>query len=155
MLDATGSMRINVEYDYYLTGKDVILWVNLLGKQSVGDTTSRLGEAKKVTLRGKGLEEETFTFPKGYNGVITFYPRLTDTGEWLKNANFGYSMNIASEGDVTAEVIDSNMLHGINYCYGNAAQSGTAYVSVQITANPDSNSSGTLTFKNLVIGNEF
>ncbi|MEA2099839.1 MAG: hypothetical protein U9P72_06900, partial [Campylobacterota bacterium] len=31
IIDETGSLKINVEYDYYLTGKDVMLWVNLIG----------------------------------------------------------------------------------------------------------------------------
>ncbi len=156
-LDSTGSMRLNVEYDYYLTGKDVILWVNLVGKQNIEDTTTRLGEAKKVTLRAKGLDSETFTFARGYDGYIRFYPRISETGEWLKNANFGYSMNVKSEGVVSVKRVDSSMQpeNSIKYCYGANKQNGTSFVEVHVVADPDSNSSGTLTFENVVIGSEF
>lgn len=52
-LDSTGSMVLQVEYDYYLTGKSVMLWVNLVGQHN--GNTVKIGEARKVNLRGNGL----------------------------------------------------------------------------------------------------
>jgi len=54
-LDNEGSARISLKYDYHLTGKDVIIWVNLTGYQSDTGQNTRIGESRKHTLRGMGL----------------------------------------------------------------------------------------------------
>lgn len=51
-IDDTGSVRINVEYDYYMIGKDIMLWANLIGMQHSTGTSIRIGEAQNYT-KGK------------------------------------------------------------------------------------------------------
>ncbi len=131
IIDSTGSKRINVEYDYYLTAKDVMLWVNLTGAQHSDESTVRIGEARKITLRGSGLTSETFTFPGGYRGVVRLHVTLDGTKEWLKNANFFYAVSVDSI-DVNWSVIDDSMANDITYCSG---QSGVSYVDINITDN--------------------
>jgi len=54
-LDDTGNVLIEFAYDYHLTGKDIMVWVNLTGYQADTNEMTRIGEAQKHTLRGMGL----------------------------------------------------------------------------------------------------
>ena len=54
-LDKNGHVFIEFEYDYHLTGKDIMVWVNLTGFQADNGNTGRIGDAKKHTLRGAGF----------------------------------------------------------------------------------------------------
>lgn len=54
-LDSEGTAKATFKYDYHLTGKDIMFWVNLTGYQADTGKTVRMGEAKKHTLRGNGL----------------------------------------------------------------------------------------------------
>ncbi|MFA6137867.1 MAG: hypothetical protein WC667_07260 [Sulfurimonas sp.] len=128
-VNSTGSMVIDVEYDYYLTAKDVMLWVNLTGAQHSDESTVRIGEAKKITLRGSGLTSETYTFSSGFSGVVRLHVTLNGTTEFLRNANFGYSVVVTSDGASWA-VSDDSMAHGITYCYGANNQNGESYVDI-------------------------
>ena len=152
ILDATGNMILNVEYDYYLTGKDVVLWVNLVGAQNSIDKIVRIGEAKKVSLRGTGLESETYSFSAGFSGTVRLHIFIKDTVEYLKNANFGYAVEVASDG-ASWSVTDTSMNHGITYCYGAQNQNGESYVDVTFSS-PTPNA-GTVTLTNVLPANEF
>ena len=144
-----GSMKIDIEYDYYLTGKDVVLWVNLVGSHD-GNIT-RIGEAKKITLRGNGLTSETYSFSKGFQGEVKLHIMVSDT-EYLKNSNFGYSVKVDSD-DANWTVIDDSMEHNITYCYGDQNQTGESYVDINFTS--PTPKAGTVSLQNLIIGNEF
>jgi hypothetical protein len=124
-VDSSGTMRIDVKYDYYLTGKSVVLWVNLIGKNNVDNTTVRMGEAKKITLRALGLDGGTFNVPKGGNVTVTIPVQITGTTEWYRNANFGY--RTITTGTPVFTIIDDSMIHGIANC---SQKSGIAYITV-------------------------
>ncbi len=145
-------MRINVEYDYYLTAKDVMLWVNLTGAQHSDESTVRIGEAKKITLRGSGLTSETYAFSAGFSGVVRLHVTLNGTTEWLNNANFGYTVEVASDGADWA-VSDDSMAHDITYCYGANNQNGASFV--DIIFNTPTPLGGTVKLVNVLPATEF
>lgn len=147
ILGSTGSMIINVEYDYYLVGKSVMLWNNLVGSDN--NTDVKVGIAKKITLRGSGLTGETYSFAKGFSGVIRLNVNISSTVEYYKNANFGYQVEVSGD-DVDWEVSDDSMNHGITDCGTNG---GVAFVDVNITS--DAPNAGTVSLTNVLVGSEF
>lgn len=150
IIDASGTMEINVEYDYYLTGKSVMLWVNMVGDHNanvVGNETVRIGHSQKVNLRGLGLDGGTHSFAEGQTGTVHFPIQISDTTEWYKNANFAYKVTVTGAGN-TYTVTDS-MLLGVASCNNN---NGVAYVDVTITAAP---ADGTVTVSNVLTSREF
>ena len=146
VIDTTGSMRISVEYDYYLTGKDVMLWVNLLG-QSNGKTV-KIGEAKKVTLRGSGLTGESYEYAQGFTGIVRLLVHIDNTVEYYKNANFVYKITVTGDG-TTWNIAGTSMDAGITSCNAN----GVGYVDVNISDSPDNG--GVITLSNVIPSNEF
>lgn len=154
ILDTTGSMIIQVEYDYYLVGKSTVLWANLVG-QSNGDTV-RTGIGKKITLRGNGINGESYDYAKGYEGVVTLSVKITDTVEYYKNTNFDYVVKVT--GDDTNWTISSTSMDpglGITACVNGDGKStgGVAYVDVNITS-PALNA-GTVSLENVLVRPEF
>ncbi|WP_434580306.1 hypothetical protein MLC52_10230 [Sulfurimonas sp. NW15] len=163
VIDSTGSMRINVEYDYYLVGKDVVLWANLIGKQYDNNTTVKIGEARKITLRGTGLVSPSFAYSTGFQGLVHLPIMINDTSEYYKNANFsatiiitgvdvnwtvvGTSMDLGSNGqNVNIKPYTDATMYSCNY-------GGVAYVDINFTS--PSLISGTVSLTNLKIMNEF
>ncbi|MEA1893387.1 MAG: hypothetical protein U9N33_11865 [Campylobacterota bacterium] len=144
-IDETGTAIINVEYDYYLTGKSTVLWVNLVGRDYATDTTIRIGEAKKVNLRGKGLDGESYAFSKGFNGTVRLNVSVSDTVEWYYNSNFGYQVTVTGEDTNWSILGDSN--GRTTSCYN----SGVGYVDINITAAE----SGTVSLTNVLPSHEF
>ena len=92
-VDSAGYARVRMPYDYYLTGKDVVVYTNLVGDVlGATDETVRVGEAKTVTLRGHELFPDPISYSIGAgasNEDFTFGWRLKDTEEWYRNGNFG------------------------------------------------------------------
>ena len=94
IIDDSGHLILNVEYDYYLTGKDVMLWVNLIGMQN--DNMVRIGEARKITLRANGIEviDPIVNNWWGYKDTneteqkYTFKIKISGTEEYYRHANF-------------------------------------------------------------------
>ena len=150
-VDSSGTMRIDVKYDYYLTGKSVVLWVYLIGKNNVDNTTVRMGEAKKITLRALGLDGGTFNVPKGTIVTRTIPVQITGTTEWYRNANFGYK--VATAGTAAWTIDDTSMNHGISDC---AQRGGVAYITV--TGDDTASSTpegGTFTMLDVLASQEF
>jgi hypothetical protein len=145
ILGDNGSKIIEMSYDYYLVGKDVMLWTNLVG--SAQGKIQRIGESRKVTLRGDGLDAETYDFSKGYVGVVRLKISVKDTTEWYYNSNFGYSVRVSGD-DVNWTVAGSSMDNGIISCKND----GIAYVDVNITG---AGNAGTVSLSNLKVSNEF
>jgi len=54
-LDSQGHALVEFQYDYHLTGKDIMVWANLTGLQADNNNVGRLGVAQKHTLRGMGM----------------------------------------------------------------------------------------------------
>jgi hypothetical protein len=141
-------MIIQVEYDYYLTGKSVILWSNLVGESN--NTSTKIGLAQKITLRGSGLTGETYQYAKGFQGLIRLNISISDTVEWYKNANFGYAIVVT--GDDTNWTIQGDSMQdgNITDCTLNG---GVGYVDVNIT-NP-AGSAGEIKLVNVLPSSEF
>jgi hypothetical protein len=92
-LDENGNVLIEFEYDYHLTGKDIMVWVNLTGYQADQGIVTRVGEAQKHTLRGYGLmSRETYTLASGAKNVILpFYIRHENVPEVYRNGHFAFA----------------------------------------------------------------
>jgi len=146
ILDDSGSMIIKVEYDYYLVGKSVMLWTNLIGDHN--NTAVKIGEAKKITLRGLGLDGDTYAFDKGFTGEIRLNISITDTVEFYKNANFVYAIELSGE-DASWNITGTSMDNNITSCVNN----GTAYVDINITGAPITE--GEVKLTNLLPSREF
>lgn len=143
-IPSTGSMRINVEYDYYLTGKDVMFWVNLVGKHYQDNTTVRIGEAKKITLRANGITSDTDTqvVPIGAENVAyRFNMSINNTIEWYRHANFVTSFKTS----------DQVSINSVSY---SSAEDNIAYVIVNVTNN-DLENAGFVSIDNPLITKEF
>ena len=153
-LDANGMAIININYDYYLTGKDVVLAVNITGHDSQNTKVVRIGKASKMTLRGQGLEAATVTIGPGYNsdtdGNITIPVKISNTAEWLKNANF----DVKPKPSDTIQIREWRVVGNVGTCLNGGAGAGVAYVELNVT-NTDTTVSGTVTLDNLAIKNEF
>lgn len=147
IVSATGSMLISVEYDYYLVGKDVMLWTNLLG-QSNGKTV-KIGEAKKITLRGSGLISEVFYISSGFTGLKRIRVLIDKTVEYYKNANFSYTVSVVPDPltSTTWVFVGDSMQNGIVSCNNN----GVGYVDINIT----STGGATISLKPVIVTNEF
>jgi hypothetical protein len=153
IVDGNGSLILNVEYDYYLVGKDTVLWVNLTGLQNSDGSIVRLGEAKKITLRGTGLTGGTYAYSAGYVGTVRLLITITDTIEYYRNANFGSDITVTGDGTVWS-VTGTSMLQNITSCVDGAANNtgGVAYVDVTVTASP---SAGEIKLTNVLPRDEF
>ena len=148
ILGTTGSMIIQVEYDYYLVGKSVVLWTNLVGESN--NTAGKIGLAQKVTLRGNGLTGETYQYAKGFEGVVRLNITITDTVEWYKNANFGYAVVVTGD-DTNWSIQGDSMIDGnITDCTLNG---GVGYVDINIS-DPAGNA-GEIKIVNVLPSSEF
>jgi hypothetical protein len=91
-LDDQGTAVIELSYDYYLTGKDIVLYANIVGQDNQLARELKIGEAQKRTLRGHGIYFDNKTFStkstSGESGSFCLW--MKDTPEPYRNANFGY-----------------------------------------------------------------
>ncbi len=132
-LDANGHVLVEFEYDYHLTGKDMMVWANLTGFQADNNQTGRIGEAQKHTLRGNGLKaipEDGYKVGKGKTvSGATFKIHHTNAPEWYDNGNFGWAVK---SGSTCAWSIDDwSNLYDARTCYG------PAYITFTLTAPVD------------------
>ena len=147
ILDSNASAILDVEYDYYMVGKAVMLWVNLTG--SANGKITKVGESRKVTLRGVSLTGESVSIAKGFQGVIRLNVHIDKTPEYYRNANFAFHVEVTAD-DTPWEVSDTSMVHGITDCYYNG---GVAYVDVNITA--PAGGAGSVSLTNVLVSGEF
>ena len=150
ILDENASTVLDMEYDYYLTGKSVVFWINLIGSANGKDT--RVGEARKILLRGVGFDDNSVSVPAGTTGKTYEIPiSLKNTSEWYRNGNFGAKI-VTSDNITHGKVIFHGQVGG---CYSprNSAQ-GTAYVEVE-DVNETQSKTGTITVTDIVVGSEF
>ena len=148
ILPATGSMIVQIEYDYYLVGKSVVLWTNLIGENN--NSIVKVGLAEKVTLRGSGLTGETYQYAKGFQGVVRLNIDISDTVEPYQNANFGYAVVVTGD-DTNWSIRGDSMQDGnITDCSLNG---GVAYVDVNIT--DPAGSAGEIKLVNVLPSSEF
>ena len=150
ILDENASTVLDMEYDYYLTGKSVIFWINLIGSANGKDT--RVGEARKILLRGMGFDDNSMSVSAGTTGGTYEIPiSLKNTSEWYRNGNFG--AKIVTSDNITHGKVT---LHGqVGGCYNpNHSAQGTAYVEVE-DVNETQSKTGTITVTGIVVGSEF
>ena len=146
VLTKEGYVELDIYYDYYLTGKKVVLAVNILGKDVNSGVITRLGEARAHDLRSTGFNTDTISVPAGFDGNVTMPVHITDTPEWLRNANFFYTIK-------TSDKIQVNQVRTVGNV-GRCEYGGVAFVEANITNN-DTSAPGTITLDNILIGDEF
>ena len=148
-LDEEGTVVVSYKYDYHLTGKDALIWVNLSGYQSDTEKNTRIGEVSKHTLRGRGLESiptAGYSIPKGTTRTAYFDIHHKEAPEWYKNGHFGYAINSSC---ASYSIIDTSNTYDARRCYN----SGVAYVSYSVTAPADK--ACTFNIVNVTVADEF
>jgi len=147
-LDANGNVLLEFAYDYHLTGKDIMVWVNMTGYQADNDSVTRVGEAQKHTLRGMGLNTPDKYTVKAEtdNNILHFNIHHEKVAEWYKNGHFGFSI----EGECTVDsVIAGSNLVDARSC----DNAGVAYIDLNVSnGNTDD---CTITLKDIVVSSEF
>ena len=149
-IDDTGSMTIEVEYDYYLVGKNVVLWANIVADHNANpqeQRTTRMGHAQVENLRGLGLDDITHIINKGITGVVKKAVKISDTVEWYRNGSFWYEVTVTGSGN-SAIVNSSADLNGVASC----VDGGIAYVEINVTS---AVSDGSVDITSVFVGNEF
>ncbi len=141
-LDVNGMAKVDIDYDYYLTGKDVVLAINITGKDAKTQEITKLGEGVKITLRSTGFDDRSESIPAGAANYVVHLPvKISNTGEWLRNANFVAKLttsdNIAvnrieMHGNVGSCSIDgiSYLLLDVNETQGKAGSVGISDIMV-------------------------
>jgi len=145
IVDESGSMIINVEYDYYLVGKSTMLWVNLVGMQNSTGEEIRLGEARKMTLRGLGLDDISLSFTS--IGTYRYSIGISGIPVFLRNANFGVGDIVISGEGVAVSFATST---STTACDEN---SGVSYIDIIVTN--AGTEGGTVTLTGLLPSDEF
>ncbi len=142
----TGTMILNITYDYYLVGKSVVLYVNMIGNDSPGE---KIGEARKLTLRGEGLEAVPISYSNGAKGNHMIMIKIKGTNEYYRNANFG-GYSVSAPDELEWEIDDTSMS---NNNVSSCINSGVAYVNVNIKS--EATKGGTITLENVLPSREF
>jgi len=141
-VDEEGTVTVKYAYDYHLTGKDALIWVNLDGLQPDTGKKTRIGEVTKHTLRGTGLEQEPsggYSLQKGVgpdsNVTATFIIWHENAPERYRNAHFSYA--IASGSTCGYEKVISSNPFDARTCNNGVSSDGTSYVTFHIWSAPD------------------
>jgi len=146
-LDMNGHAFIEFEYDYHLTGKDIMVWVNLTGYQASNGNTGRIGDARKHTLRGAGFNTpDSYTLASGARASIyRFRVAQKNAPEWYRNGHFGFGTTGAC---LIHNIIDWSNFHDAREC-----SNTIGYVDLNV-----SNPSGdpcTVSIKGMAVSSEF
>jgi hypothetical protein len=147
-LDETGHAFVEFEYDYHLTGKDIMIWANLTGFQADNSHTGRIGEAQKHTLRGNGLvSDDEYTLAAGATDVVRrFEVHHQNAPEWYRNGHFGFAI----KGTCTVNgIVDSSNAHDAREC-----SNVIGYVDLNIS-NPNPNGTCVISIDSIAVSPEF
>jgi len=134
-LDSNGHALLEFEYDYHLTGKDIMVWANITGYQADDNKTGRIGTAIKHTLRGNGLislPENGYSLDKNQTAVVSFSIWHKNAPEQYRNAKFGWDVKGGSTCKWT--VVDSSNYYDARSCYGT---NGRTYIKFRLQSPPD------------------
>ena len=148
-LDSQGRALVDFQYDYHLTGKDIMVWANLTGLQADNNKVGRLGVAQKHTLRGMGF----YAAPTGGYGLPKFSAaddyrfdiHHENAPEWYRNGHFGYSITGKCR---VHNVVDWSNNHDARDCTNT-----TGYVILRVS-NP-SDKDCTIQVTNIAVSQEF
>lgn len=147
-LDENGRALVEFQYDYHLTGKDIMVWANLTGLQADTDKVGRLGVSQKHTLRGKGFYAAPVSYGIPKNSSVASYAfkiHHENAPEWYRNGHFGYSV----KGTCKIEgLVDSSNYHDARECTNTIG-----YVILNIS-NP-SDKDCTVSLSNIAVASEF
>jgi len=149
-LDDEGTVIVSYKYDYHLTGKDALVWVNLNGYQADTETNTRIGEVTKHTLRGKGLASVPsggYFVDKNSTQIVTFDIHHENAPEWYRNGHFGY--DVVQHKCASVVEIDSINNHDARSCNNN----GVAYITFEVNATEDA--SCNFNIDGILVSNEF
>jgi len=137
-LDSNGHALVSFEYDYHLTGKDIMVWVNLTGFQADQNRTGRIGESIKHTLRGNGFTSpDEYLIPAGTAAATyRFTVHHATVPEWYRNGHFGFG----TQGTCTVNgIVDSSNVHDARDCANtvgyvdlSVSNSGTADCTIKL-----------------------
>jgi hypothetical protein len=146
-LDDNGHALLEFEYDYHLTGKDIMVWVNLTGFQADNNTTGRIGESKKHTLRGNGLiTPNSYLVKSGSsNNILHFDIHHENAAEWYINGHLGY----ATTGCQVDSVIQSSNSYDARSCMNDQV----VFVDLNVS-NPFKDDCA-ITLTNIAVSSEF
>ena len=146
-LDKSGHALIEFEYDYQLTGKDIMVWVNLTGYQADTNRSGRIGEAQKHTLRGNGLvSNDSYSLDPGTIGVRThFEVHHENAPEWYRNGHFGFS----AVGCTVENIIISSNDFDARECINDSV------VFVDLNVSNYGSKKCTITIENIAVSDEF
>jgi hypothetical protein len=154
-LDEEGTVIVDYKYDYHLTGKDALIWVNLDGIQPDTGKKTRVGEVTKHTLRGHGFTKVPtggYTLKKGVSGVtVSFYIWHKNAPERYRNGHFGWRIKEGSTCRIDAGTTISTNQFDARSCIGG---DGHAFVQMNIS-NPDPDADCNFDITGLVVSNEF
>jgi len=131
-LDDEGTVVVSYKYDYHLTGKDALVWVNLNGFQADTAKDTRIGEVVKHTLRGVGLKSIPavgYHVLAGQEITAKFEIHHENAAEWYRNAKFGYRV-LPTKCSYTR--IDWSDYFDARTCYNGGT--GVTYVTFYVTA---------------------
>ena len=144
-LDENGHAFVEFEYDYHLTGKDIMIWANLTGYQADNGHTGRIGEARKHTLRGMGLVSDEVYYVAS-EASVRFTVHHENAAEWYRNGHFGFS----TKGTCQVEgILDWSNLHDARDCANT-----TGYVELNVT-NQTTSSTCTISIDGIAVSSEF
>ena len=152
-LDDRGTVIAEYRYDYHLSGKDVLVWVNLDGIQPDTGKKTRIGEVTKHTLRSAGLEQRPtagYTFIKNTSGYATFAIHHKNAPEWYRNAHFG-GTRTGSCTSVT--LVSTSNSYDARTCNNGRYGDGTSYITYHVTA--PATEDCTINFENVAVSDEF
>lgn len=163
-LDEEGTVTVEYKYDYHLTGKDALIWVNLDGLQPDTGKKTRIGEVSKHTLRGYGLTKvpsNGYQLAKGASGYGTFIIWHENAPERYRNAHFSYAIKsgstcaysvVATSNPFDARTCDNRVtINNNNDTFGTT--DGTAYVTFFLQAPPDKEC--TFDLERIIVSSEF
>ncbi len=153
-LDSEGTAVISYKYDYHLTGKDALVWVNLNGFQADTGQNTRIGEVVKHTLRGTGLTKVPtagYSLEKGTSGLGTFDIWHENAPERYRNAHFAWRVKEGSTCGYTVTNTSNN--YDARTCSNGESSEGSSYITFLLQAPADTSCS--FDIEGLVVANEF
>ena len=149
-LDDKGTAIIELMYDYYLVGKDIVLYANIVGVDNELERELRIGEAQKRTLLGDGLE---FRFDSDIS-TESASPVTFQACTWIKGTNKHYRNGHFGLSDIKQ---DGCRTFSLNYGPNPVTSCGNneGWSCLNVTISADTNATCSVTLGEPLVGREF
>ncbi len=134
-LDDEGTVVIEYKYDYHLTGKDVMVWVNLDGYQPDTGKKTKIGEVLKHTLRGTGLikiPSKGYQLEKGKSARVYFGIWHKNAPEKYRNAHFSFDFKVGNS--CFWQVVNTSNFYDARTCSNGFSNKGISYIVFDLLA---------------------